>query len=63
MPARNFASDNQRIIYESCAQSPKTVDMLLEVTNVSMSEAQQTLFELQIQGALEQDLAGRWCIT
>jgi DNA processing protein len=57
--AKKFEDSQQQQIYDLCRQ-PQTLDMLLEATKLEMSSIQKTIFELQIQGVLEQDLAGRW---
>ena len=58
-PAILFFNPIHQKIYEIC-QKPCLLDELIEIINLPMTELQGHLFDLQVQGFLEQDFIGRW---
>ncbi len=52
-------SNLEHLIVKSCLQ-PATLDELLEITQISLIELTQVLFDLQLKGLISQNVAGLW---
>jgi DNA processing protein len=60
VPTKRSEDGVKENILKACAQ-PLSLDELMEATNMPLSDLTEHLFQLQVEGLVEQDFSGNWC--